>query len=167
MLTNPDNEYLQISINDLRNILEAFRRGQVVPKTPLVDLVPRHFRPSWCEFPDESIRSLAKDVALIEWLSVEITKGLARQRRYYGFKRPKRVSSRSKAIQAMNRDFLMGSKELEAWSLLFHLYIRVDLNLKVEELDSITLMDDRTRRRRRQHGLQRLAFQLARNAVYT
>jgi hypothetical protein len=64
-------------------------------------------------------------------------------------------------IDQLRADFSIGHRDLEAWSALYHLYLRPDLNLSLAEIER--LLADRHRRtiqRRLRHGVDLLVTRL-------
>ncbi len=70
------------------------------------------------------------------------------------------VSSRTNRT-AMREDFGFENNELEAWSVLYYRYVRVDLNLSVEDLERVSQQTKRTLHRRQSRGINRLTHVLA------
>ncbi len=63
---------------------------------------------------------------------------------------------RAAVEEALVHDFRRGNAELEAWSTLYHRYVRVDLDLQMQGLAALTSQDLRTLRRRLALGVARL-----------
>jgi hypothetical protein len=167
MLTDVSALYMQVSASHMRKVLEAFREGRKVPPSPLKLLIPRQYRSYSLSYAEHHSESLAADAALMAWINIEITKELTRRRRHHNLKLPKKRSSRSEAIVALTLDLYAGSEELALWGLLYYLYVRVDVELSIEELTRIMYCDERTVRRRREKALRRLAHQLLRNVDHS
>src|SRR5258708_30001732 len=66
------------------------------------------------------------------------------------------------ARAAIKEDFQQHNEELEAWSYLYYRYVRTDLDLSVDDLQSFTVQDRRTLQRRQSKAITRLAHDLAR-----
>jgi hypothetical protein len=62
---------------------------------------------------------------------------------------------------ALRHDFQPRNIELEAWSVLYYRYVRVDLALSFGQIGEIVEHPERTLNRRQQRGMARLAYELA------
>lgn len=67
---------------------------------------------------------------------------------------------RAAAEVALIADFGTDNVELEAWSVLYHRYVRVDLDWQVQDIARLVSQVVRTVRRRLMHGISRLTEQL-------
>src|SRR5260221_13911374 len=85
-----------------------------------------------------------RDAAIFRSLARLITKRLNRWRKVHGLP-PVSAQAGDNAIQ---EDFRFGNHDLEAWSILYYRYIRVDLDLSVEKLEDLTGQDKHTIHRR-------------------
>ncbi len=148
---------LVLSAANLKRVLDAARAARPLPATPL-----RAFALLEQRLTDPSVvaGSAAADLALLEWLNDEIIEGLCGQRAHYHLPPPDVTMSLERVVEALASDFRQGAAELEAWSLLFMRYVRVDLDLSWERLETITGQDQRTLRRRQDRGLRRLTHRL-------
>ncbi|GAB4527504.1 MAG: hypothetical protein Kow0063_02870 [Anaerolineae bacterium] len=148
-----------LSPEHLKRVLDAARAARPIPATPLraFEIVRQRLLD-----PSEAVGGAATDYLLIEWLAEQIVEGLCRHRRHYHLAPPRPTCALEQALTEMAADFRQGAGELEAWSLLYYRYVRVDLNLSWDQLEAVTLQDSRTLRRRQQHGLRRLTHQLLR-----
>ncbi len=63
-------------------------------------------------------------------------------------------------------DFSVQNDELEAWSVLYYRYVRVDLDYSLERLASFTPQDKRTLNRRQRRGIARLTRELVRRELH-
>jgi tetratricopeptide (TPR) repeat protein len=146
-----------LSAANLKRVLDAARAARPLPATPL-----RAFALLEQRLADPSVvaGSAAADLTLLEWLNDEIVEGLRGQRAHYHLPPPDVTMSLERAVEALASDFRQGAAELEAWSLLFMRYVRVDLDLPWERLEAITGQDQRTLRRRQDRGLRRLMHRL-------
>src|SRR5258708_5037645 len=63
-------------------------------------------------------------------------------------------------------DFSVQNDELEAWSILYYRYVRVDLDYSLERLASFTPQDKRTLNRRQRRGIARLTRELVRRELH-
>ncbi len=146
-----------LSTANLKRVLDAGRAARPLPATPLraFALLERRLAD-----PSAVAGSAAADLALLEWLNDEIVLALRDQRAHYHLPPPDVTMSLKQAVEALAVDFRQGAAELEAWSLLFIRYTRVDLDLSWERLEAIAGQDQRTLRRRQDRGLQRLTSRL-------
>ncbi len=150
-------ENLTLFPEHLKRVLDAARSARPIPATPLkaFEVVRQRLMD-----PSGVADSSATDYLLVDWLAEQIAEGLSWHRQHYHLSPPDPACGLEEALAGLAADFRQGSGELEAWSLLYHRYVRVDLNLSWVQLEAATLQDSRTLRRRQQHGLHRLAHQL-------
>lgn len=135
--------------------LEAMRSGRPLGGHPL-----KYFL---CvleklESPDMLTCDSAVEVAVFDLLAEIITSRLDRLRNNFGIPPPDGLCS----SHHLRADFQQNSKELEAWSLLYHRYICVEQGLAMQELIAQVHHEERTARRRQQLGLTRLTQTLIR-----
>lgn len=147
---------LMLSRDDLEHVLQAILTAQPLGSTPLKELACFQARIHQEQHLGEVITSAVEDYLLIEWLNRSITTALNQHRRHYRLPPAGRNTARPAAQRALSADFRQNSVELEAWSLLYFRYVRVDLEWSLEELTTLTNQHERTLRRRRKHGAQRL-----------
>ncbi len=145
-----------LSPGNLRRVLDASRAARPLPGTPLRAFVVVQQR-----LMDPSLANAAAvDFVLIDWLTEEIVAGLRDQRQHYRLPGPDLGSSLEEALDELALDFAQGVNELEAWSVLYHRYARVDLDLSWGQLETVTAQDERTLRRRQERGMRRLTQRL-------
>ncbi len=145
-----------LSPGNLRRVLDASRAARPLPATPLrafAVIQQRMMEPSVSE-------AAAVDFVLMDWLVEVITLGLRNQRQHYHLPEPVDDLPLTGALDQIVQDFSQGALELEAWSLLYFRYVRVDLDLPWEQLETVTAQDQRTLRRRQERGLARLIHEL-------
>lgn len=141
-----------LSPGNLRRVLEAGRAARPLPATPMhafAVIQQRMMAPGLSE-------AVAVDYVLMDWLVEMITLGLCLQRKHYHLPEPAGDDSLNSALDQMSRDFKQRALELEAWSLLYYRFVRVDLDLSWDQLAAVTAQDVRTLRRRQGRGLSRL-----------
>ena len=97
------------TFEDLQRVLEAIRCGRSLPETPLKSLIT--FRRAWLESAAIT-NSIIMDVAMITWLTDEITEALAHQRHHHALKIPNLLSPRSETLNALADDFRRSDIEL-------------------------------------------------------
>ena len=68
---------------------------------------------------------------------------------------------REAALAALREDFSRANAELEAWSVLYHRYVLLDLNLRVQDIAHTIGVSERQIHRRMRHGCRRLAGQIS------
>ncbi len=96
------------------------------------------------------------DAAVFRALARIITRRLVHLRDVHGLP-PLSAQTAEIAIQ---QDFRIGNHELEAWSVLYYRYMRIDLDLSIDSLERITQQDKRTLHRRQSRGITRLTHAL-------
>src|SRR5258708_38215768 len=99
---------------------------------------------------------VASDVQVFRSLTRLICCHLRRQRRILELVDPRAHQTQETALAAVRQDFACDNPELEAWSLLYYRYVRIDLGLSVERLSGLVSSTRRTLQRRQQHGVARL-----------
>ena len=137
----------------LKHVLDAIHYSQMIPDTPFkqffaVQCLLEHIEPM--------AEGIAGDVALVEWLSTTIRQELNFRRQHYRLQKPDLHSLRPQALLNLQCDFQQQNVELEAWSLLYFRYVRVDLALGWESMAALAGQTTRNLRRRQMHGLHRL-----------
>lgn len=110
----------------------------------------------------EAVRGpAATDHAIAQALVERIVAGLDALRALEGLPPIAAVGGRRAEVEAaLREDFRRGNAELEAWSALYHRYVRVDLDLQMQAFAALVGQDLRTLRRRLAHGVARLTAQL-------
>jgi hypothetical protein len=145
-----------ITKNDLRQVLEASRMAHPIPITPLHALATFQHYLFKQVFGIESLSGAIIDTLLVEWLNTIIQSELTQRRKNFDLHPPQNRRSLPEALTDLQSDFMQESCELEAWSLLYHRYVRVDLELAIAQLERTTAQNKRTLRRRQERGLRRL-----------
>lgn len=110
---------------------------------------------------DTPTSSAALDALIFRSLAKLIRKRLNQHRSLYGLA----TALPHKDSQAAGLDFQVGNTELEAWSVLYYRYVRVDLDLSLDQLEAITQQDRRTLHRRQSKGIARLTHDLIRREL--
>jgi hypothetical protein len=144
-------------INALERLRQARPLGTDHPLTHLISL--RAPSPSW---PPSAV---SRDWAVYDGLSRLIAHRLARQRRLCGLTGDLRCTEHGLLLERLRADFACGNAELEAWSLLYHRYVRVDLDLTLEQICGHVSLTARTLSRRRHLGAVRLTHLLIRREM--
>ncbi len=106
--------------------------------------------------------TVASDLRIFEGLSRVITERLTVYRTFYGLSGAEPARSRQAVLKAITSDFYCNSAELEAWSLLYHRYVCLELDLSLEALSNLVSQTRRTLQRRQQLGVLRLTQELIR-----
>ncbi len=149
--------FLTLSPASLKRVLDAIRAARPIPRNPVqASLLFQSYRSTR----GLAAGSAAADLALIELLNAEIIQSLHTQRRHYLLSPPSTDQVLAQALEALALDFRQQCPELEAWSLLFFRYVRVDLCLSWEQIATTTAQTRRTLRRRQLRGLLRLTYQI-------
>ncbi len=152
-----ENVASQLSISNLKRVLDAARAARTLPETPLKGLML--FRKHLAQYSFLEANREAVDYSLAEWLCALITSGIKTQREYHGLCMSV-TNTRRAALAALAQDFRQQGAELEAWSVLYYRCVRVDLDLSWGHLSETTACTQRTLRRRQQRGLRRLLFDI-------
>ena len=143
---------LCLTTKQLRNVLDAGRLGHELPETGLKETVGFEIA---CGGRRALMSRDAQDYHLLGWLNHLITTGLSNQRELHHLKTP-RLKGRHEDLVTLTEDFSQSSQELEAWSVLYYCFVRVDFELSLQQLAIITATTQRTLRRRQNRGLHRL-----------
>jgi tetratricopeptide (TPR) repeat protein len=144
-------------VGHLKRVLDAIRLARTLPPTPL-----QTFR-AVEQFRLESMsgnQSVTDEYVVAAWLMSEITAGLDHQRTLYALEPPRSQVDLKVASTQVENDFRQDAVELEAWSVLYYRYVRVDLGLDWAQLSDAGHQIQRTLRRRQEHGLTRLLHHL-------
>ncbi|MFN2252204.1 MAG: hypothetical protein ACK2UL_09840, partial [Anaerolineae bacterium] len=144
-----------IARTDVRDALRHLSRDRTPGRTPLTRLqvVERAVARSGMR-PSPG----AREYELAQLLAETVEAELERLRRTL---RPRPQVDASDFRAALQRDFGVGHRELESWSAVYHLYLRPDLNIGLDEMEE--LLGDRHRRtlqRRLQEGVTALSVHL-------
>ncbi len=164
MLTVTSSFDTALDAAHLKRVLDAIHTSQPLPETPLKKLTAVQRLLTQIEPMGEAI---AGEVALLDWLSTVIDQELQFHRQHYALPALNVLSPRPQALMALRRDFQQQNVELEAWSLLYYRYVRVDLALGWEEMAALVGQTPRNLRRRRGHGIQRLLHCLVQQELRT
>ncbi|MEP7287734.1 MAG: tetratricopeptide repeat protein [Chloroflexota bacterium] len=111
----------------------------------------------------------ATDALIFERLAHLIHHSLNKHRALYGLLPVLYNTDRATVETNLSEDFRYDNSELKGWSYLYYRYVRVDLALSVEELETLTQEDRRTLQRRLSRAIRRLTHLLIRreNATRT
>jgi Cdc6-like AAA superfamily ATPase len=144
-----------LEVEAVRLALEAMRQAEPLGAAhPLARFI------SLCRT-DTPTSSAALDALIFRSLAKLIRKRLNQHRSLYGLA----TALPHKDSQAAGLDFQVGNTELEAWSVLYYRYVRVDLDLSLDQLEAITQQDRRTLHRRQSKGIARLTHDLIRREL--
>lgn len=142
---------------DLRDALEKLRQAKSLGSNPLQKLVWVRCK---AEGSGPAPTPMAFEIALGEAFTQLIEENLTHLRQLEGL-RLSLPETREAELEALLDDFSRGNVELEAWSLLYYRYVRVDLNLRVQDVAYMLQVDSRQVRRRLTHGCRRLTEQVS------
>ena len=110
--------------------------------------------------------AIASDYQIFSYLVRTITAALKRQREgCYLSAAPK--MHKSAPEHNLIEDFRLENRELEAWSILYHRFVRVEMDLTFEKIANLVGMPLRTLQRRQQLGLRRLLSILVQREIQT
>jgi len=153
-----DYTRLLVDEGDIRSALERFRQAERLGDNGLSHLVLVRQRIG-TEGP--GIHDVQLEIAISDLLHAIITEQTSTLRNAQGIETIP-DQNRAQVEQVIRRDFACANAELEAWSLLYYRYVRLDLNLQVQDLALILGISDRQIRRRMAHGFFRLTFEISR-----
>jgi tetratricopeptide (TPR) repeat protein len=142
----------------VRSALERMRQAEPPGDNPLRNLV-------WVRKQVESqgaqVSSSAVEFALNHVLADTIQNNVSHLRRIEGLSSPN-DKTREAAYDALRGDFSHRNAELEAWSILYYRFVRVDLNLQIQDIARVLGANSRQVNRRLVHGCYRLTQELSR-----
>lgn len=144
-----------LEVEAVRLALETMRQAESLGIAhPLTRFISLH--------PIDTPRSIAAlDTIIFRRLANLIRRRLNQHRNFYGLPAVKPHVDSADAKQ----DFQFGNTELEAWSVLYYRYVRVDLDLSLDQLEALTRQDRRTLHRRQSKGMSRLTHDLTRREL--
>jgi len=153
---NPHTTPPQFEDADVRAVLESFRKADHLGDTPLRQLVA-----VWARLDPAGPPTTphALDTVLEQLLAEIVSDNLDRLRSVEGLAEPE--DTRVAQEEALARDFMQGSAELESWSVLHYRYIRRDLNLRGQDVSAIANIHPRQLRRRTARGVRLLTETLS------
>jgi tetratricopeptide (TPR) repeat protein len=149
--SHPD--VLLIEAGDLRDALESIRQTASLGDSSLRNLVLVWQR---VEAARPTASTDALDTALRDVLFEIIGDNLIRLRRLEGLSGQDIPDTRKAQLAALANDYTWANPELEAWSTLYYRYVRLDLNLQVQDMAWQVSVDPRQVRRRLVRGIRRL-----------
>lgn len=146
-----------LSARSLHQALEAWRQARPLPpQHPLAQFMTLRYR--------LGLGGLSADIPpemVITFSLAEIIRHrLNQHREAYCLTPASAYHQRRVALQAFGDDFRWANAELEAWSLLYYRYVRVDLNLSLGQMSHIICQTGRTLHRRLRLGISRLSYTL-------
>jgi hypothetical protein len=149
--------HVLLSARSVQQALEAWRQARPLPpQHPLAQLLTLRY--------GVGIGGLSADIApeiVITFGLAEIIRhGLNRHRKAHQLIPAAAHHDRLVGLQALCDDFRCANAELEAWSLLYYRYVRVDLNLSLAQMSQISCQTRRTLHRRLRLGISRLSYVL-------
>ena len=143
---------LDLTTKQLKSLLDAGRLGRKLPETGLKETIGFEIA---CGGRRALMSRDAQDYHLLEWLNHLIRSSLGEQREFHHLKTPN-LNGRHEDLGTLAGDFRQSSKELEAWSVLYYYFVRVDFDLSLQQLAIMAATTERTLRRRQNRGLYRL-----------
>jgi hypothetical protein len=140
------------NLTTLESALESLR--QALPLSPNHPLV--HFR-SIRVLPIPGVdHAIASDFQVFQYLVRTIRAALRRQREQSKSYSAVTKVAKVNAFTKLKQDFHCANRELEAWSLLYYRYVRVDLDLSIGQIAALVGQTRRTLERRQKYGLTRI-----------
>jgi len=112
-----------------------------------------------------TFKGLTEQHKLIDYLIGTIGRCYNKLRQTVGFIPATTHEPRNQALAMLHEDFMAANKELEAWSLLYHRYVRIDLDLSLQAVSRLVGQSIRNLNRRQSLGLTRLLSHMARQQV--
>lgn len=150
-----------ISEDDVLDALERLRQAEPLGDSPLRGLLWVHQQVS---ARGAAGSALSEDVALGDLLIGLIEENLSALRAMEGLD-PGPGDTRTAVLDAMRQDFAQENAELEAWSVLYHRYVAVTLDLQVRTIATELSTSARQVHRRRVQGIRRLAEAISRREL--
>jgi hypothetical protein len=108
----------------------------------------------------QNVPKTMHDYMLIDWLSNEITTQYNQHRQTHQLPAIHRQCNYARVLTHLAEDFTEHSEHLQAWSMLYHRYVRVDIQLLTTDVQTVTLHSDRNLRRRQTLGYALLCHHL-------
>jgi hypothetical protein len=149
-----------ISPHDVKQVLDASYFAQSLPRTSLQSTFFFQMYVQERLSLDMPQSETLEDFLLIELLHQQIRDELAFHREVFELPMPSRDASLKETLCEFTGDFEHKAAELEAWSVLYFRYVRVELGLTWQQIEAATMLPERTLRRRQQRGILRLTHQL-------
>jgi tetratricopeptide (TPR) repeat protein len=142
----------------VRSALERMRQAEPSGDNPLRNLV---WVRKQIETQGPQVSARAAEFALNHALTDTIQQSINHLRRIEGLSQLG-DDTRETAIETLRRDFSHGNAELEAWSILYYRFVRVDLNFQMQDIARALDANPRLINRRLVHGCYRLTQELSR-----
>jgi len=139
-------EVIDISPKIIQAILKAIRFSRPLPNTALHNLSIVQ-----AQIP-LVVSETMQDYLLVDWLSHEIVNQYNQHRQIYQLPPVDQQCNYPALLINLDEDFTQNNEHLEAWSLLYHRYVRVDLRLSSTDVQNIAGQSDRNIRRRQRVG---------------
>jgi len=140
-------------------VLERIRQAEPIGVTPLRNLVWLR-RQIEAQGPQPSLAAI--ETALSDALARLVEQNLSTLRLLEGVIQTSPIQTRASVLNVLRQDFAHSNDELEAWSVLYHRYVRLDLNLQVQDIANTLRTNARLINRRQGHGFYRLTEYLSR-----
>lgn len=153
MTEEPPNTQTEV-MNAVKKVFSAVRFTKPIPTTLLNGLAVIKLVSMF----EDSL--LPTDMMMVDWLNQLIETKLIYYRQLYRLRLPDDNDTRDEVMDALRRDFYSANEHLEVWSILYHRYVRVDLNISTDELEDITANSERTLRRRQKKGYKWLSEEI-------
>lgn len=150
------SEQEAISPHHIKRVLDASLFAHPLPATPLQSSLLFLNYVQQQTTVDTALSKTLADFLLLELLNDLIHAGLSQHRELFGLPAPDRKAPLKQTLAELTCDFRQTAIELEAWSVLYFRYVRVELQLSWSQFEAATLQDERTLRRRQQRAIFRL-----------
>mgnify|MGYP003642082374 CR=1 FL=1 len=138
----------------IQEILNAIRFARPLPPTLLNELSIVK-----AQMPLNATRMMSNYV-LVNWLTNVIMSQYNQHRAIYQLPEINRQCSYPTLLSNIDEDFTQNNEHLEAWSVLYYRYVRVDLRLSISDFQNVASQSDRNLRRRQTLGYTLLCHHL-------
>jgi len=138
----------------IQDILNTIFFARPLPTTPLngFSIVQAQMSPN--------VSHMMSNYVLVNWLSNEIMSQYNQHRKIYQLAEVNRHASYPALLNNLDEDFIQNNEYLEAWSILYYRYVRVDLRLSIIDFQNVAGQSDRNLRRRQKVGYTLLCHHL-------
>ena len=142
----PEHDKLYISKADVRAALKAIASPST-PSAQLDSLYALVLIDQFLANPDLPAIRHSREFALYEIITQIITDALSNQRKQLGLSPACVCANQEEYHQKITLDAQQESTELVCWSLLYHCYVQVELNIDADQYSKLVGFSPRTLRR--------------------
>jgi tetratricopeptide (TPR) repeat protein len=143
----------------IEKALDLMQQAERLDRSPLLQLEVVRQR---LEAEGRPANRATLEVALGQLLAELVNRELETVRHLEGFAepRPRMLGSRMLEENQLRQDFARGNAYLEMWSCLYYRYLRPDLDLRLQDFETVAHVNIRTIKRRLERGVKQLAANL-------